>query len=778
MAKKTSYNSHFYKMLTHYVTAAVLAVFVVIFTSSSIFLAITLKQRAEERHTAKVQLYVSKIEQEISTVEEKLEAYDMAMRRNIDSEEAVRGVLMDMMHDKRFMFSFICFKPDGEDRAMYEVIRNSTNSLPYFNKRPTGHKYETYPYYLLPYRLKKNYLTYPYPLHGEQVATMTHPLVNEKGEVFAVMGVDYRLNHLKHIISGLGRSRGEKAAVFSVFSSDGRYVIHSNRQMVENETFITDARMNNSPGLEEIGRRIQAGGSGVESIDYDGNKEVACFASVKAVNANWGVVMRVPFTEIYSTLFYGLLTSTVLLVICLVILYYVVRYVIIRKTRPISDYAEASVAIAQGDFDKPIRRMETGDEIQYLGDSLDEMRVALKDYMHKVAETTAAQRIMESELLIAHEVQMSMLPRVLPTYPSHKDIDVYAFMQPAKAVGGDLYDVMCRDEKLFFIIGDVSGKGIPASLVMAITASVFRASYRGGIAPNIVVENINNTLSPNNERNMFVTLIVGELDLSDGRLLFCNAGHDPMLIVREDEVVTVPMDSNLPVGVMERMPYTLNEAYLNPDDKLLLYTDGIAEAENTEKKLYTIERLVETAQTAVRLNAREMVDSVIEDVRRHADGAEQSDDITIMCVHYKPTGRMWKRIAFENDKNEVTRIAAIINDFCTSLSLTKDTILNIQLAVEEAMINIIDYAYPPNAESSNTLVLSAVSNRIDIILSDSGTPFDPTTFEIPDTAENADDASEGKLGIMLVMSMMNEVKYQRIDGRNELKMSKEIRKEK
>ena len=231
---------------------------------------------------------------------------------------------------------------------------------------------------------------------------------------------------------------------------------------------------------------------------------------------------------------------------------------------------------------------------------------------------------------------MSMLPHVFPTPPDSPGIDVHAYLQPAKEVGGDLYDFLLRDHKFHFIVGDVSGKGVPASLIMAITSSLFRALMRNSTTVQGVVQGINNAISESNERNMFVTLIVGELDLDTGHLEFCNAGHNPMLRVDGSKPRPVNMEQNLPVGLMHDWQFVPNSIDLQPNETLLLYTDGVVEAENTQQELFGMDRLLQATATSGGNTSRDMVNHIKHQLENFSKDAEQSDDMTIMSMCYKP----------------------------------------------------------------------------------------------------------------------------------------------
>ena len=233
-----------------------------------------------------------------------------------------------------------------------------------------------------------------------------------------------------------------------------------------------------------------------------------------------------------------------------------------------------------------------------------------------------------------------MLPKTFPPFPERTDIDLYGSLKPAKAVGGDFYDFNIRDEKLFFCIGDVSGKGIPASLVMAVLGTQFRALSAREDNPERIMTTLNVDLVAHNELNMFATMFIGMLDLATGELLYCNAGHDAPLLVGNDTPSTpLPCDSNLPIGAIDEWSYSLQRATLQPGMTLFLYTDGVTEAEDVTHAQFGRQRMCEVAAANVPKEGpedlKQLVDAMIAAVHEFVGEAEQSDDLTMLSVQYK-----------------------------------------------------------------------------------------------------------------------------------------------
>ena len=314
---------------------------------------------------------------------------------------------------------------------------------------------------------------------------------------------------------------------------------------------------------------------------------------------------------------------------CLVIFFFTTLS-IRRATKPLGFLSESAQEVAKGNFDAPLPTFKHNDEVAQLRDSFGTMQQSLKEYMEEQKALSAAKATMMSELNVAHSIQMSMLPKTFPAFPDRKDLDLYAALVPAKAVGGDLYDFFIRDEKLFFCIGDVSGKGVPASLVMAVSRTLFRNIAAHTSEPNHIVETMNKNICEGNDECMFVTLFVGVLDLVTGHLHYCNAGHDAPYV----QDALLPCDSNLPVGVAADLTFSEQETVLAPDMTLFLYTDGLTEAENGIHELFGKQRIDEVLAT-FEGSPQELIEAMTAAVHQFVGDTEQSDDLTMLAFRIR-----------------------------------------------------------------------------------------------------------------------------------------------
>ena len=404
---------------------------------------------------------------------------------------------------------------------------------------------------------------------------------------------------------------------------------------------------------------------------------------------------------------------------------------------------------------------------------------ALKTAYDQLEETTTVKERMESELRIASDIQMGMLPENFPTRADHDDVQLFASLTPAKEVGGDLFDFYFRDEKLFFCIGDVSGKGVPASLFMAVTRSAFRTVSAHESMPDRIVSTINNTIADMNKMNMFVTLFVGVLDLPTGRLHYCNAGHDAPLLVGAG-VGELPCDPNIPVGIMPSWDYSLQETHIFAGTTIFLFTDGLTEAMNAEFAQFQMERINDVAVRALANQQQEphqFIAQMTDAVHQFVGDAEQSDDLTMMAIQYirqQSDVKMRKSIVLQNDMQEVPKLNTFIQEVCQTVGFDQDVTKQINAAVEEAVVNVIKYAYPSGQRSDVTIEAAANEVRLKFTIIDKGKPFDPTVQAAADSPISAKESSIGSQGIHIMRQNMDSINYERLDNLNVLTLRKKI----
>ena len=488
-----------------------------------------------------------------------------------------------------------------------------------------------------------------------------------------------------------------------------------------------------------------------------------------------GDSMTLPLT--HQIVKYG----TIVFIVGLTSLFVFCTWAIYQMVKPLKEFTDSVVSIAEGNLDTPLPDIHSEDELKQLRDSFEYMQHSLKQHISDLQATTASKERLQSELKIAHDIQMGMIPT---SFPQRQDLDLFASMTPAKEVGGDLYDFIIEGDELFFIIGDVAGKGVPASLYMAVTRTLFRnlaGNYQS--AANIVRE-MNHAIASTNDSYVFVTVFVGVLDMKTHYLTYCNAAHNaPVMITTEGECSLLEVETNLPIGVEDRYNYDEQQVDFPPGSALLLYTDGLTEAmyfsNDGSRKLFGEQRVLHDVEKNSKASAIEVIDFLKHHVSVFADGTEQSDDLTMLFLRHgtaqEPGVDPSRRLIMKNEMSEVGRLRAFFFSVCREHGIDDETAKTLNLALEEWVANVINYAYPKGMRGHVEVTVDVSDDVLTFVIKDHGAAFDPTQHEEVDIDAEIDERAIGGLGIHLIRTIMDTVEYQRTsDGYNRLVLTKRI----
>lgn len=369
---------------------------------------------------------------------------------------------------------------------------------------------------------------------------------------------------------------------------------------------------------------------GVDSMRRIGSGSNMGYVVYGPLHNGWMASVVCQYKEVlhHSTLMHTNLLVIGLIVI--IVLYFICRFTIHRMTIPITQLSDAALRMAKGDLNTQLPEIKSSDEMLNLHDSFVYMQNSITEYINELKTTTAANERMESELGVARNIQMGMLSTDFPN-------NLSALLVPAKEVGGDLYDFVQKNNYLYFTIGDVSGKGVPASLMMAITRAGLRFVAGMDQTMDKLLERVNISVTDINSNDMFVTLFMGRINLDSNRMEYCNAGHNPIIVVPPDgEPYFLKAKPNLAIGLFEDFVYEADSLDLAAGTRLVLYTDGVNEAERADKSLFGNDRLMAWAKSDLVRNSattdKEVVDSLYSAVQQFVEGNLQNDDITIMSI--------------------------------------------------------------------------------------------------------------------------------------------------
>ncbi len=538
----------------------------------------------------------------------------------------------------------IAFEPDALAAGAYYFA-------PYCYRKDDGHlmnvmlgdesyHYFTMDWYQIPRELNRAAWTEPYYDEGGGnmiMATFSVPFYKGKDAEKRFQGVvtaDIALHGLQQIVSAIRLYRSGYAFLIS---RNGVFITHPDSRLVMTNSIFSIAEEKNSSLLRRIGKDMINGGEGLAALESGLLLPDKCrlyYAPLSSIGWSLGVV--IPEHELLEGV-HRLGRMVILIGLAGVFLMTIIVMLIARRiTRPLKDLSAATVEIARGDLDAKLPDIQRGDEIGALARSFEEMRLALKDYIKHLTETTSAKERIESELKIARNIQMSFLPRAFPPLTGKNPMEISARLEPAREIGGDLYDYsLIDDDHLFFAVGDVSDKGIPAALFMAVTKTLLKGIAETGLDPARILNRCNLELCGENDSMMFVTVFCGVLDLRTGRLKYSNAGHEPPVIVRRDaQPEFLPVPEGFLLGVEEESSYQTMEIELEPGDKLIVYTDGVTEAVNAAGEFYSHANLMATVRSCWSLSVEGIATEILGSVKLFSLGIPQADDITVLALSF------------------------------------------------------------------------------------------------------------------------------------------------
>jgi sigma-B regulation protein RsbU (phosphoserine phosphatase) len=605
---------------------------------------------------------------------------------------------------------------------------------------------------------------------GILMATYSVPVRDAAGRLRGIATADVALQWLQRLLSGI--RVGDTGYAF-LLSRSGLIVTHPDPRLAMKASVASLAAERRDPSLGRLGKAMAAGRGGFERTQdlRSGAPSFVVFRPLEA--SGWHVAVVFPEAELMADVATldrrlwatGLGGAGILAL--------VIALVARRITRPLVHLTRAAQDVAAGRLHTPLPEITSHDEVGRLTGSFADMQTALSQYIEAVKESAAAEERLESELRVARQIQMSLLPRSTDLALERLGCEVFGLLEPARAVGGDLFDVVLRRPgEVSFVIGDVSDKGIPAALFMAVTDIHFEAAARELRDPAAVLARINDALVAENNANMFVTLICGVLDTASGRLALASGGHTrPALVPASGAPRFLEGDAGTVVGVVPGLTFRGHDLRLEPGDALVMYTDGVTEAHDPESRLYGEERLLEHLRSRPPLEApRELAEGVRDAVRAFARSAPQFDDIAILIVR-RTLGASSEaasdetRLELDARTGELVRARAWLEGWCASHGVVDEAVHDLDLALDELVANVVHHGYGDTGGGRIGLSLALVEDRVRLQVTDRAPAFNPLESKGP----GPDSASgRGGLGVHLVRQLMDRVEYARENGENRL----------
>jgi sigma-B regulation protein RsbU (phosphoserine phosphatase) len=522
--------------------------------------------------------------------------------------------------------------PRGEERALsYHRTGDGSSPLEPEDAASEAHRFGGRDGFREAIASGKPVWTEPYrgPAGGEAWrVTFAVPFGPGADAAVGVVAADVLLERLDSIVEGIELGR---RGFGLVVSRSGHIVAASPGQRVDHAaTLLEQARPEARVWLEPILRKVQAGEPGFARVEREGRAFRLTHRPVR--RAGWTLATLYPENELLSGVSRLRVVQGSLGLLGLGLLALVVTALARRLTRPISALAASADTIARGELDAPLPTVESRDEVGALARAFHHMRDSLKEYIRNLQETTAAKERLEGELRVARRIQAAMLPEPRAGGPG-EGYEIGATLVPARQVGGDLFDHFRDGTRVFFLAGDVSGKGVAAALFMARAKAVFEAVASRESDPGSVLDRVNRALCHENEAGMYVTAVAGVLDLASGELVFAIAGHDPPVFVPADAPPRqLAAEGGRVLGLIDVSDFPVNHVLLKPGDAIVLFTDGVSEAQDAAGRFFGVERIVATAVSMRSVAAPALTAGLLEAVRAFAGEAPQSDDITILTL--------------------------------------------------------------------------------------------------------------------------------------------------
>ena len=453
-----------------------------------------------------------------------------------------------------------------------------------------------------------------------------------------------------------------------------------------------------------------------------------------------------------------------------------------RLTSPLTALAEASHDIARGELNTPLPRANGKDEIALLVRSFASMKSDLKTYISDLESLTASRSRLEGELAAATEIQMAMLPGGGQAFDSWPEASLWAGVRPAKSVGGDFYTYRRRGRRLFFAVGDVSDKGVPAALFMARAIGLVQQLVDEQGEPAKMLASLNTALERGNDNCMFVTMFLGILDLDSLDLQFASAGHTAPALLRAGRVDFLPQESGPALGLSAGLVYPENNTRLLPGDRLALFTDGIDEAFDTQQQMFGLQGMSASLLDSAAASVAEAGSAIISDVDRHCGDAPQSDDITLLLLDVAAgetvrTGHGATGCTIVAGPGFSNRGLEWVQGALAAASLSLEDAMELQLVAEEVITNIEKYA---GLATSDTVEINLQwqPDRVSLQLADPGRAFNPLLdSERAARGRNSESAAIGGLGVHLITQLTDAQEYRHEGGRNILRVVRLIRQD-
>ena len=682
---------------------------------------------------------------------------DVGMMRHL-----LHSAIQTLIHDESdaaHMWVYVFENEDVTVGTMYSAVMEDGNFQ--FKSKEINDFYRLYPWFKAVPKAEETFWSEPYIAEefddNSPVVTCLIPFKFVGSDKFdGLVAVSMDLEVIRNYVAKIEQNSIGK---YWVISPEGKFIIHPDTQMQGSTTVQEIAAHKNMAPLAQAYADIQNGKSGSIEIPvstvYD-NAVMVLYAPVR--DLKWGVGLVCSKKEFVEPLRQLQYTTTSFVLLWLAALLFLINFICRRSTKPLLDLSKVALQYGEGDFSAALPENVSKDEIGVMTDAFHKMRSNLLKHIELVEEAASEKQKGESELEIAQKIQLAALPM---DFPTHSAFEVCATMTAAKKVGGDFYDFFFIDGDHFaVVIADVSGKGIPASLTMMNAKAVIRSIARSESSVSKLFYAVNNELCKSGA-DMFLTAFIAVLNLKTGELRYVNAGHNPPYVRTKDGYNRLNVERNIVLGGLPNMKFKAETLKMAAGDRLFLYTDGVNEAQNGAGQFYGDERLTAVLNREIQ-SPFDALNQIKTDVANFTQGAEQSDDMTMLELLY--CGAETDVFVAEANVKNIDKVLNYVEQDMKAKKVGIKAQNKIMITVEEIVSNISKYAYRHYGMFRMRTYTADGMYYMRFI--DNGAPYNPHERSEPDLDLTAEERAIGGLGVYLVRQMTDEMEYTRVNGQN------------
>ncbi len=573
---------------------------------------------------------------------------------------------------------------------------------------------------------------------------------------------------LQDILQHLEQSPFQDEGHQVLISKTGMYITHPDPEINLKTTIYELAARLRLPKLFQVGEKVLSGQLGSMQLPYSSvYKEPTILFFAPVPHLNWGVCLIYSYRELFKSVYDLQIMIIISVIAVIIILLFLINKICYYSIRPLLNIAKIATQYGKGNFSEIVTETSSDDEIGTLSTAFHNMRTNLLEYIDKEKQDITEKQKALSELDIAKKIQLSALT---VDFPEQKEFQTSALMIPAKQIGGDFYDFFFLSKnRVGIVMADVSGKGISAALYMMRAKEIIKHTAQHMSSISGVFEQVNNALCEGNSVCMFASAFFAIINLKTGVMEYVNAGHLPPFLMSGQSCRKITPKPNFILGVREGTSYKTEKIKLQPNSSIFFYTDGITEAENSERKFYGEERLQNVLQRYSG-SPEECVDAVISDIREFTQDTPQSDDITMLVFRYN--GQATGILNVDADIKKLAEVLNFIEQDMLQKEIPQDIRTKIIVASEELFSNIALYAYENGGEVQIKTALN--KNSYSLKFMDKGRPYNPLECREPDISQPLEERPIGGLGIFIARKMADFITYSREKGKNILKIEIKI----